>query len=301
MDRILVTGANGFIGGAVARLLAEYGFEVFGLDRQKPAGLAADASWIDLDLTAEQARTQLDSLPRFDAVVHCAAVIPSSFTGTSADLSRLANARIDGAVIDYCQRREIRLIYCSGTAVYGYAVEETVAEDHVVDPSISPYIFAKMQAENLIRAKLASHAVLRICAPYGPHQKTRTVLRIFIESALNGSALTYHGSGSREQDFVHVEDVAAAILSAIRRPTANGVFNVAGGAPVSMKELAHLVARVVGNPQAKICASGRPDSQENYRARFSIRRAEELLGWKPTIKLEQGIREWAAQLAGSER
>ena len=158
-----------------------------------------------------------------------------------------------------------------------------------------------MQAENLIREKLASHAVMRICAPYGPRQKTRTVLRIFIECAQNGSPLMYHGSGLREQDFVQVEDVAAAILSAIRHPAANGIFNIAGGSPISMKDLAHLVARTVGNPLAKVCASGCPDHQENYRARFSLKRAEELLGWKPTIKLEQGIREWATQLAGHQR
>ncbi len=301
MDRILVTGANGFIGGAVARLLAEYGYEVFGLDRQKPAGLAADASWIDLDLTAEQARTQLDSLPRFDAVVHCAAVIPNSFTGPAAEQARQANASIDEQIIEFCRDRGLRLIYCSSSSVYGEISGEWVDESHRLDAERSPYAAGKIQAEERICGNLSSFAVLRICAPYGPAQKGRTVMRIFIENAIEGVPLSYHGSGLREQDFTHVKDVGSAIVQAVQRVSVNGIFNIAGGAPISMKDLAHLVARTVGNPRAKVCASGRPDSQEDYRARFSIRRAEEVLGWKPTIKLEQGIREWAAQLAGSER
>jgi nucleoside-diphosphate-sugar epimerase len=90
-------------------------------------------------------------------------------------------------------------------------------------------------------------------------------------------------------------------VQAVRHVSVNGIFNIAGGAPISMKDLAHRIARVVGKPGATVCASGCPDHQEEYRARFSIRRAGESLGWKPAIPLEQGIREWAAQLADSER
>lgn len=301
MKRILVTGAGGFIGSMVCRQLTASGHEAFGLDRSLPSGLPAEASWIRMDLADPQAQARLARLPRFDAVVHCAAAIPDSFTGPAAEQARQANACLDAQIIGFCHGRGLRLVYCSSSSVYGAIAGEVVDETHRLDADRSPYAAGKIQSEERICRDLPSFAVLRICAPYGPAQKGRTVMRIFIENAMAGAPLAYHGSGLREQDFTHVKDVASAIVQAVRHVSVNGIFNIAGGAPISMKDLAHRIARVVGKPGATVCASGCPDHQEEYRARFSIRRAGESLGWKPAIPLEQGIREWAAQLADSER
>jgi nucleoside-diphosphate-sugar epimerase len=301
LKNVLVTGAGGLIGGAVLERLVQEGCGVVGLDRNVPAALGANASWVQVDLASSQAPSRLAELSGIEAVIHCAAVIPSSFSGDSSRKAAEINRTIDQHVLDYCQAKDIRMIYCSGTAVYGISPSGLIREDQPVDNSFSTYITEKIHAEGQIREKIKSHAILRICAPYGPSQSASTVLRKFIETAISGGALCYHGSGSREQVFVHVRDVASALAAAVHHPAASGVFNIAGASPITMKELALLVARVVGNPSVVVKASDQEDPQENYRPRFDISRAEAILGWRPVISLEQGIREWVKAAATKTR
>lgn len=139
------------------------------------------------------------------------------------------------------------------------------------------------------------YTVLRINAPYGPGQATRTVLRIFLERASKGLALLYHGSGSREQDFTHVDDVADAVVAAAFRQR-TGTYNISGGEPIAMKQLAELVIRCVPMCGSTVAPSGQDDPQEGVPARYSTRRALAELGWRPSIALACGIRAWAQDL-----
>jgi nucleoside-diphosphate-sugar epimerase len=133
--------------------------------------------------------------------------------------------------------------------------------------------------------------ILRISAPYGPGQRNRTVLRIFIERAISSMDLLYFGTGDRTQDFTSATDVAQAVICSIRRKR-GGVFNIAGGNPISMKELAKLVVKCVSGCRSKIVPAGVPDSQESYRADFEILKAKRELGWAPQISLTEGVKQW---------
>ena len=296
--RILVTGAGGLIGNAALTLLARQGHATAGIGRRTPQFIPRFASWVNLDLASVQAPHALDSLPAFDVVVHCAAVVPRSFAD---DVSRAAgeiNVIMDRTVIDYCIRKDARLVYCSSSSVYGPVNGETVDEDHPLDEAASCYSKAKILSERLIRKQMESFAIMRICAPYGPTQTARTVLKLFIETAISGGVLHYHGSGSREQDFVHVRDLAVAVRSAVRCAHVTNTFNIAGGAPISMRNLALMVVETAGNPKASVQCSGESDAQENYRGRFDIARAKQMLDWTPKVTLQDGIREWAKCASG---
>lgn len=298
--RILITGVEGLIGRATRTLLASKGYTTVGVGRHVAKSNSPVGSFERLDLLSDKAANQLDLLAPFDVVVHCAAVVPKSFAGDEALRAGEANAAIDQTVIDHCVRQNTRLIYCSSSAVYGpkAGAASIVDEDHPVDDASSHYCAAKILSEVRVREQIRSFAILRICAPYGPGQSTRTVLKIFIEAAMAGKTLRYHGSGSREQDFVHAADVAQAIQSAIERVNVTGTFNVAGGSPISMRELAGMVVEVVGNPASSVECSGESDPQENYRARFDTTRAKKMLDWTPKITLREGITEWAKQIGG---
>jgi UDP-glucose 4-epimerase len=296
--RVLVTGAGGFIGNAALTLLARQGNATVGVGRHAPLAMPHGTAWMTLDLASLQARDALVSLPPFDTVVHCAAAIPHMFTGDSSRAAGEINAVIDQTMIDYCIRQSARLIYCSGTSVYGLASSGPISEDHSLDGAFSPYIQAKILSESRIRESVRSYVILRICAPYGASQSARTVLKIFIETAIAGGVLYYHGSGSREQDFVHVRDVAEAIGSAVAYTHVTNTFNIAGNSPISMKDLALMVVETIGSPSASVQRSGSDDVQENYRARFDISRAKRQLDWGPTVTLREGIREWAKSMGG---
>jgi nucleoside-diphosphate-sugar epimerase len=121
------------------------------------------------------------------------------------------------------------------------------------------------------------------------------VARIFLQRALQGEDLSYHGSGSRMQDFVYVDDVAEAALDGLRAGR-SGVFNVASGEPVTMKELAELVTELVA-PEVRVVGSGQPDPQEGQTARYSIDAARRVLGWAPATALRRGLQLWRDRLA----
>jgi nucleoside-diphosphate-sugar epimerase len=180
-------------------------------------------------------------------------------------------------------------VYCSTVAVYGDVAGAVVDETFTTNPN-SPYAIEKLRAELKVREKVRSYAILRICAPYGPAQRHRSVLRTFVEQAVAGEDLKYFGSGLRQQDFLHVHDAALAILRAIERRDLNGIFNVCAGVPVSMRALAQLILKEAGSPRC-VSASGSPDPQEDYRARFDTARAASALDWRPTISLTDGVRQ----------
>jgi UDP-glucose 4-epimerase len=294
--KILVTGASGLVGDAVLRAVARAGREAIALSRERPAAGLAGVVPTTCDLAAPGAARLLAELPGIAVVLHCAAQIPVSFSGEHAAQVAAANERMDAAVIGFCAARGIRLVYCSSVAVYGMIERGPVDESAVVAPR-GPYAAAKLASEQKIGNVLGSYANLRLCAPYGPGQRSRTVLRIFVERAKAGEVLSYHGSGAREQDFLHARDAAGALLHAADRPGTSGTFNVCSGAPISMKNLAELVVREVGSPGARVCAADTPDAEEQYRGRFDNSLAALRLGWRPKISLAEGLRELAGGAA----
>ncbi|CCN16461.1 NAD-dependent epimerase/dehydratase family protein [Bordetella bronchiseptica] len=293
--RIVVTGCHGLVGAEVLASLRHLGREAVGVGRQMNAQRPAQV----VDLAGSEAAAALRCLREsgrpIDAVVHCAASFPAAFDSAEAVAIAQTNRRIDSTVIDFCHEIGARLVYCSSSSVYGRLDSTEVAESRALERATG-YVAEKIWAEEEIAKRLPSYATLRLCAPYGPGQKTRTVLRIFIERALQGAPILYFGTGSREQDFVHVRDIAAAIVAALDRPTVNGVFNISGGRPITMRELGMLVSRVIADGRVVVRAADRPDPQDGWRARFDLSNARSRLEWKPEMSLEAGIAQWAQVL-----
>lgn len=295
-ERIVVTGAAGLIGAHASAALRRQGYEVVDVVRV-PAALPCTAGQqVVLDLSTPHAVDGLRALLPVSTLVHCAASLPTAFEGHDSQRVAEVNRAIDHSAIEFCAAHGVRLVYCSGTAVYGSLLEATpVGEAHELAPH-EGYIAEKVWAEREIMAHVPSNAILRICAPYGVGQRSRTVMRIFIERAIAGQAIGFFGSGTREQDFLHVDDLAALILHAVARGDVTGVFNASGGRPVTMRELALLVSRVVSNGAVEVCGTDQPDPQDGVRARFDLAQAGTQLGWSPVISLETGIADWARSL-----
>ena len=294
--RILVTGASGLIGGCAAKALHEKKYEVVGLYRQLGLG-EASLPWqvIQCDLLREDATQKLNEVD-FDLVVHCAAVLPSQLSGGEAQQAALANRTMDDRILDLCLRRGCPVVYTSTVSVYGLRIDTIATEEDDPKP-IGEYASAKAASEaKMLRALAAGAIILRVSSPYGPGQRRRNVLRIFIERALAGLDLVYHGDGNRRQDFVSAYDVGNAVVCCASRIKSNGIFNIASGNSISMRDLAELVVRTVPGTGSRIIPSGAPDSQEDYRAAFSISKAQTVLGWRPSISLTDGIRSWAQYL-----
>jgi UDP-glucose 4-epimerase len=271
---IVVTGANGTIGKAVASQLAAAAIPVFAVSRDifDLAG-GKDLSAFVVDRPA--------------AVIHLAAAVPHSphylDTSASAELTR----RIDLCVYDSVRHWDCRVVYASTCSLYDKRVADVKIEETpiLVRPD-SPYMRAKSEGETLF-AKLYSCAVMRLPAPIGPGLKPSVVAKRFFDLACEGKQINIWGAGLREQNYVDVDNIAGAMVKAASSQT-TGIFNISADQPTTMLELATAMTRVIG--RGAIEFAGKSDPLEYERTRYSNRRARNELGWIPSASLEDSIR-----------
>lgn len=284
--RILVTGAAGLVGRAVSSLLMRLGVDVVPLVKRAGAGYPGE---IVFDLA--DVRNNLSGLvqPAPDAVVHLAAAVPHWSRYPDNEENAAATRLMDRRVAAAARTWGARLIYMSTCGLYdptddGWKVEScgTVAR--------SPYFSAKADGEAMALA--VSGVVLRLSAPYGAGMSQSLVLPRFVEAVRRDDTIEVWGSGAREQDFIAVEDVAEAVVAALRVDAA-GIFNVAQGRPISMHALAKLVIDAIGGGQLSL--SGRADPLDGHTARYRIEKAKSLLGWYPQHDLATDLKAWRRQ------
>lgn len=293
---VMVTGAGGLVGSHAVRAIYEKHYRVIALHRKLGQG-DPNVPWhvLQVDLLDRNTPRRLRSV-QLDLIVHCAAVLPTQFWGEEAERAAQANLVLDERIVSLCLNRGCPLVYASSASVYGAGNGSIATEQADLSP-MGPYAAAKVESERNMLTELPGKAIiLRISSPYGPGQRRRTVLRLFIERALANLDLVYHGTGKREQDFVSASDVGNAILCAVTHMNAAGIFNIASGNTISMRDLAELIVRTIPGTRSKVTPSGQPDPQENYRAAFSIAKARAILGWSPSVSLENGIRIWAQHI-----
>jgi nucleoside-diphosphate-sugar epimerase len=226
---------------------------------------------------------------KFHTIIHLAAVLPSD--GVSEDAAYQANKAIDLNILRLAERCNARVVYASGTSVYGFGTFNLASEQFPVAEQLPPYIRSKVEGERLFSELGNNIIILRISAPYHQLQRSATVLKIFISLALSDKNLFFHGSGNRMQDFTHATDIAELIVDCHDFKT-NGIFNISYGKPISMLNLAQLIVKSVPNCKSQILPSGLADSQEDFRASYNLGKARGILGWSPKISLEEGIQQW---------
>lgn len=294
--RVLVTGGAGFIGGHVSLLLAEKGYTVVALDNlERPSRYTlARLREAGVQLVVSDIRGPV-SCTGFDAVVHAAAYIDVAesvekpleyFENNAVATARLAKSCSDaGAKL---------FIYLSSAAVYGEPLYLPVREDHPTRP-ISPYGLSKLMGEQVLevfsRTYGLSYVTLRLFNVYGPGQSAAYagVVAKFVERAVQGLPPLILGDGRQTRDFVHVRDVAKAVIAALERGLRNEVLNIASGRPTSILELAELVTEMAGLNFEPVFDKPRPgDIRHSYA---DISKARELLGFQPSTSLREGVRE----------
>jgi UDP-glucose 4-epimerase len=291
LNRIIVTGASGLLGSEVCSALKKRGIAFSAFTFSKSSDLNREMK-VHLDLTSpDSIQTLLSLRPQY--IIHCAAVIPG-IVGFSEDEIFNRNQLIDRHVFEACSISGSKLIYVSSTSVYGVPAVENVSEGNI-GRDLSLYSLGKLAAEKEIVRLQIKAKILRINAPYGPKQSTRTVLKIFIENALKDKDLLYYGSGLRMQDFTHVSDVARLIVDVLENHT-EGIFNISANRPISMKGLALLVKSLIPECTSNICNAELPDIQEGHLALYDTGRARQMLGWNPLIDLKSGIMGWVDEI-----
>jgi nucleoside-diphosphate-sugar epimerase len=310
VSRVLVTGATGFIGGAVARALAGRGDDVRALVRD-PARLSADgAEPVRGDLA--DAGSLAVAAEDVDAVVHCAGVVSDWLP---AEEIRRVNVEGTGRVLDACRTAGVRrLVHLSSLAVLGSRHHRGTDESAPYAPS-DAYGAAKIESERLVLASGGVEAVvLRPGFVYGPGDNQ--FLPRLLDSLAQGR-FAYVGDGSKLLNVVDVGDIAAAALLALDTPAAAGqAYNLTDGTQTSLRTFVEAVAdeagyqrpaRSIPPPVAFLAAyvlealARARRSREaprlnrgrlkflHYEQHFSIEKARRELGYAPATTYREGV------------
>lgn len=321
MGRFLVTGAAGFIGSAVSRLLLEEGNSVVGVDNLNDSCDLRLKNWrIDriraaggsfefhqLDICRRREMAALFGPRRLDAVINLAAragvrqsvieplvYFETNLTGT---LNLLGLC---------CEHHVKKFVLASSSSLYGDSVPPFV-ETQSTDRPLSPYAASKKAAEALCFSYHWLHGldvtVLRYFTVFGPAGRPDMSPFRFVQGISEGKPVTVYGDGAQTRDFTYVDDVARGTILGLR-PVGYEVFNLGGDQPIVLMDFIRLIEKLTGN-EAKIKWEAR-HAADPPATRAAIGKARKMLGWSPRVRFEDGVealvqwyrrnREWASQI-----
>jgi len=284
--RVLVTGSAGFLGGHICRTLLEDGMDVTGFDLQTTGrtDIREDVGdLLDLDGLTNAASDH-------DVICHIGAIGDVYLAAEQPQLAASVNVTGTTHIAIAAERVGARVVYASTWEVYGDPHYEPVDETHPTNPD-HPYNITKLAGERMLLAADKLHGVpavaLRLGTAYGLGMRTNSVFEIFIRKAIKGEPLTIQGDGAQGRQFTHASDIGRAFALAARSEARGVALNIVSPEMVTIKQLAEAV--VERFPTEVSFGEPRPgDVAPSY---VSGARASEVLGWKPGVDFETGMRE----------
>jgi UDP-glucuronate 4-epimerase len=319
-ERVLVTGAAGFIGSHVVDALLAAGHTVTGVDNFDPfyaravkernlAGARGHAAFRFIEADLARDAVPVDGA---DVVAHLAAKagVRPSLEDPAAYVT--ANVLATARVLEACRRAGVRrVIYASSSSVYGVTTPAPFAEAAPATEPISPYAATKRAGELVAHTHAHLYglrvACLRFFTVYGPRQRPDLAIHRMVGLMRRGEPVRMFGDGSATRDYTYISDAVDGVLGALRWTAAPGgtpgarAFNVGGGAQVRLDRLIAVIASALGRTPR---IERHPDQPGDVPLTSAdLRRSERELGYRPTVGIEDGIRafvRWYEEIHGPE-
>jgi nucleoside-diphosphate-sugar epimerase len=295
VTRVLVTGAGGFVGHAVAAALAARGHEVIATVRPGRRHLAhplPQVEVVECELTDRLALERLVARVRPERAVHAAAAGARSRCDDLALLLRTnteATAVLVAALADHGAERIVTLGSSSEYGTPAGAMSESLAPAPDDLYGVSK-LAGGLAARAIARARGIACLHLRLFSVYGPGEAPSRLVPSVVRAVAAREPLELTG-GRQVRDFVYVDDVVEAVLLALFTDrTADGTYNVGTGVETSVRELAELASALAGaDPSLLRFGSLAYRGDERFAWRADTRLAAEALGWRATTLLPDGL------------
>lgn len=298
-NKVFFTGGAGFIAAHAIPMLLERGYSVRIFDnmtrgdRDRVNELVATGKVELVEKDVRYGGGVREAMRGCTHVIHFATVsINKSIADPheSIDINMTGNHNVFAAAADEGVQR---LVFASSASVYGDPEKLPMHEDDPLNP-LTPYCISKRAGEDLLgfyqRQKGLSWNALRFFNVYGPGQKIEayytSVINHFIERLRAGQAPVIDGKGEQSMDFIHVTDLAKAVIAALESERATVPINIGTGIDTSVASLAKILIDAVGvdvEPQFN------PRDVLVSRRAADITRARDVLGWSPETTVEQGM------------
>ena len=318
--KVLVTGADGFIGSHLVEALLAHGCDVRAFVFYNSFN---SWGWLDslpaekqkaLDVFAGDIRDPngvAEAMQGCDVVFHLAALIAIPFSYHSPDSYVETNIRGTLNILQAARRQNVaRVIVTSTSEVYGTAQYVPIDEKHPFQGQ-SPYSATKIGADRLAESFYRSFetpvVIARPFNTYGPRQSARAVIPTVITQLLSGKTELHLGSLTPTRDFNYVKDTAQGFIALAEADQAIGQeINMATGVEYSIGDLANMLVAEL-NPDATIVTDEqrlRPEASEVYRLLGDNTRITSLTPWRPAYDLRAGLQdtiEWFKQPENLQR
>lgn len=311
--KVLVTGADGFIGSHLTEALIRGGYDVRAF-----ALYNSFNSWGWLDQSPSEIRSQLDvfagdirdphgvkaAMQGCDAVLHLAALIAIPYSYHSPDT--YVDTNVKGTLNIVQAARELgvaKVVHTSTSEVYGTARFVPITEEHPLQGQ-SPYSASKIGADQIAMSFYTSFetpvATIRPFNTYGPRQSARAIIPTVITQIANGQRRLKLGALHPTRDFNYVADSVRGFIAMLESPKSIGeVINIGSNFEVSIGDTVQIIAEAMG-VEVEIETEAtrlRPEKSEVERLWAENAKAKALLGWEPAYGGREGFKRGLAETA----
>ena len=304
MEKILVTGADGFIGSHLVELLLAEGYSVRALSQYNSFNYWG---WLDdirhprLEVVCGDVRdpNYCSHITRgCDTVLHLAALIAIPYSYTAPDSYVDTNIR---GTLNICQAARDegvrRIVVTSTSEVYGTAQYVPIDEKHPRQPQ-SPYSATKIGADAIAKSFFNAFGLPVVIArpfnTYGPRQSARAIIPTIITQIANGATEIKVGDLTPTRDFNYVRDTCRGFLALARTEGIDGEeINICTGTEISMADTLQLIADLMGANVQWVQDEQRlrPSKSEVFRLLGDNTKIKQLTDWQPTYSLRDGLTE----------
>lgn len=312
---VLVTGAAGFVGSAVAVRLAAMGYRVAGCDNFNdyydpalkrhrveallaPAGIACD----DVELSDAAQAAALFERVQPTLVVHMAAQAGVRYSLQNPAAYVQANLVAFGHILEACRKHRVEhLLYASSSSVYGANAKTPFSEADQTDAPVS--LYAATKKANELMAHTYSHLYgipstgLRFFTVYGPWGRPDMAYFSFARNMLAGKRIPVFAEGKLYRDFTYIDDIVEGVVRLLFKPSVHAgqpphaVFNIGNNQPVQVLDFIRTLEEALG---VKAELDFQPMQPGDVPATHAdTRRLQEWVGYKPTTSLATGLGRFA--------
>lgn len=239
----------------------------------------------------------------FDAVIHLAA--RAGVRPSIADPRLYVSTNVDGTLnlLEACREAGIdRFIFASSSSVYGVNEKVPFAEDDLIQRTISPYAATKLMGEQLCSNYSNLYGIRCVClrffTVYGPRQRPDLAIAKFTKKILAGECIDQYGDGSTARDYTFIDDIVSGVMAACRWDRSDfEIFNLGGSQTHTLAKLIATIETALGKKAEIRQLPEQPgDVPQTYA---DVRKACDLLGYRPATPLEEGIARYVEWVNGA--
>ena len=300
---ILVTGCAGFIGWKVSQLLLDMNKNIIGVDnmnnyydpalkrwRLKSLKAFPGFTYYRADIGNYKKLKKVFDENKVDAVINLAARAGVRASVEDPWVYLDTNTKGTLNLLECCKDNKVKKFVLASTSSLYASRDMPFKEDAITDSPMAPYSASKKGAEALCHAYHYLHgidmSILRYFTVYGPAGRPDMSILKFLRSMDLGKPIPLYGDGSQTRDFTYIDDIADGTIRALR-PTGYEVFNLGSDKPFKLNHVIGLLEKYLGK-KAKI-KKYKLHPADVTATWANIDKAKKMLGWKPTMPLEEGI------------